>query len=310
MSLFEFVDPSYIKLKLDNLDITLTSFRDAIRGVNNKTLSDLDTGITTFSNKFPTAAALSDTLTNPTATVIGSALLGFNTATAVWQRLVTDGSNRLKVQLDAIPNPSNLDVLLSTRSSEATLSAFSNKFPTAASLSDASANPTTTIVGSALLGFDGTNWRRVRVDASARLAIQNPPNLDVLLSSRLSESTFTARIPTLNIASMDIAGATLNALAVVPSTGGDITRMPAMVENISVTTTASSTAIAAPGGKIVKITNKGDVDVLIGINAAVPATNPVKIRPRTTRVFVFRSVTSISYVTGTGSSLIDIEWWN
>jgi len=86
----------------------------------------------------------------------------------------------------------NLDVLLSTRASESTLSSFSGKFPSAVALSDSLSNPTTTIVGNAILGFDGTYWRRVRVDTSGRLAIQNQPNFDVALSTRASEATLSA----------------------------------------------------------------------------------------------------------------------
>jgi hypothetical protein len=93
-------------------------------------------------------------------------------------KLAFDSNNRLAVQ-----NPPNLDVLLSTRASESTLSSMSGKFPSAVSLSDSLSNPTATIVGAASLGFDGTYWRRVRVDTSGRLAIQNPPNLDATLSS-------------------------------------------------------------------------------------------------------------------------------
>ena len=91
----------------------------------------------------------------------------------------------------------NLDVALSTRASESTLSAFSGKFPSAVALADNLSNPSTTIVGSALLGFDGTYWRRVAVDTSRRLKVNaevvaNPPNLDVALSTRASESTLSA----------------------------------------------------------------------------------------------------------------------
>jgi hypothetical protein len=102
-------------------------------------------------------------------------------------KLTFDANGRLAIQ-----NPPNLDVLLSTRASESTLSSFSGKFSSAVALSDSMSNPTTTIVGSAILGFDGTYWRRVRVDTSARLAIQNPPNLDVALSTRASEATLSA----------------------------------------------------------------------------------------------------------------------
>jgi hypothetical protein len=82
----------------------------------------------------------------------------------------------------------NIDVPLSTRASESTLSGFSGKFPSAAALADNLSNPTTTIVGSALLAWDGTYWRRVAADSSSRLrvvaeSVANPPNLDVALSA-------------------------------------------------------------------------------------------------------------------------------
>jgi len=44
MSVFEFLDPAYLKAQLDrlsNLNISLTELRDAIRGAGNRTLSDL-----------------------------------------------------------------------------------------------------------------------------------------------------------------------------------------------------------------------------------------------------------------------------
>jgi len=52
-------------------------------------------------------------------------------------------------------------------------------------------------VGGALLGWDGTYWRRVAADSSSRLrvvaeSVANPPNLDVALSSRASESTLSS----------------------------------------------------------------------------------------------------------------------
>jgi hypothetical protein len=126
----------------------------------------------------------------------------------------------------------------------------------------------------------------------------------------LSESTFTARVPPLNVLLQDIGGSSVNALAVIPSIGGDISRMPCMIEDIPVSTTEASITIPSPGAKIVKITNKGDVDVLIGINAPVPATNPLKIRAGMLKIFVFKSVTAIYYKTYSGTSTIDLEWWS
>jgi len=45
------------------------------------------------------------------------------------------------------------------------------KLPSATSLGDSLANPTTTLIGSALLGFDGSYWERVRTDGSGRLLV-------------------------------------------------------------------------------------------------------------------------------------------
>jgi hypothetical protein len=64
---------------------------------------------------------------------------------------------------------SRLDVALSTRASETTLDDFSDKFPSAVVLGDSLSNPTTTLIGASLLGFDGSLWRRVRVNASGYL---------------------------------------------------------------------------------------------------------------------------------------------
>jgi hypothetical protein len=439
-------------LKLDNLDLSLTSLRDALRGANNKTLTDLDTdlsniysrldvalstrasettlsGIKTqtdkltfdasnylqvnvkaivnpsnldvalstrasestlsgLSGKFPSAATLADNLGNPTTTIIGSALLGWDGT--YWRRLSTDTSSRLRtvvesvanpsnldvalstrasestlsgiktqtdkltfdtsnylqVNVKAIVNPSNLDVALSTRASETTLSELSGKFPSAVSLADNLSNPTTTIIGVANLGWDGTYWRRIATDTSSRLrtvveSVANPSNLDVALSTRASESTLSGlsgKFPSaaalgdalanptttiiggallgfdgtnwgrVAVRALDIIGATGRALAVVnfltPS------RMPYMVDDISVSTTEASTAISAPGAKILKITNKGDVDCLIGINASVPATNPMKVRSRTAKIFLFGGATAVYYKTASGSTTISIEWFN
>jgi len=187
-------------LKLDNLDLSLTGLRDALRGANSKTLTDLDTDLANIYSR--------------------------------------------------------LDVVLSTRASESTLSSIYGR-------------------------------------------------LDVALSTRLADS----KIPNvLGQVSTDVVGSTMYALAVLDKSTPS--RMPHMVDNIAVGTTSSSTSIAAPGGKIVKITNKGDVDVLIGINADVPASNPVVVRARTYKIFIHHSVTSIYYKVSSGSSVISIEWWN
>ena len=193
---WELLDPQYVKAKLDLIDISLTSLRDAIRGPGVRTLTDIYDATSSFSAKFPSTVALGDAL----------------------------------------------------------------------------GNPTTTIVGGALLGFDGTYWRRVHVRA------------------------------------LDIVGASGGALAVVdfltPS------RQPVLIEGINVGTTEGSTSIAAPGAKILKLKNRGDVEILIGINGSVPATNPLKVKPRTILIIPFAGVTQVNYKTVTGSSILDIEYYN
>jgi hypothetical protein len=207
---------SAIKSKTDNLDValstraseaTLLAIRDRLpssltaAGNLKIAISEDAVGLakeatlSALSGKFPSATSIPDTMPNPSTTVVGAALLGFDGTN--WRRVAVDPNRRLRVVAESVANPSNLDVALSSRASESTLSSFSGKFPSATSLSDNLSNPSTTIVGSALLGWDGANWRRVVVDATSRLrvvaeSVANPPNLDVALSSRASEATLSA----------------------------------------------------------------------------------------------------------------------
>ena len=313
--------------KLQNLDAALST------RASESTLSAL-------SGKFPSAAALSDSLSNPTTTIVGDAMLGFDGT--YWRRVRVDTSGRLAIQ-----NQPNLDVALSTRASESTLSALSGKFPSAAALADNLANPTTTIVGSALLGWDGTYWRRVAVDTSARQrvvaeTVANPPNLDVALSTRASESTLSALSgkfpsaaalsdslsnPTTTlvgsallgfdgtywrrvtaVGGLDAVGTTASAVAVVPVTTPS--RPAYTIQNISVSTTEGSTSISAPGAKILILKNKGDTDALIGINGTVPTTNPLLLRARTVKVVQHKGVTQVNYKTASGTTTLEIEYIN
>ena len=215
--LWEFIDPQYLKDKLDLIDISLTSLRDAIRGPGARTLTDIYNAMTILSSKFPDTVALADDLDNPT----------------------------------------------------------------------------TTIVGSALLGFDGTNWRRVAVDALGRLKV---------------DAEVTVSLANMDVRSVDVLGSVGNALAVVdfltPS------RQPVLIEGINVGTTEGSTSISAPGAKWLKLKNRGNVDILVGINGPVPATNPLKVKPKTMLIIPFAGVTRVNYKTVIGSSVLDIEYYN
>jgi len=198
---------SGIKTQTDKLTFDASNYLQ----VNVKTTvnpSNLDVALSTrasestlsgLSGKFPSAVALADNLSNPTTTIIGVANLGWDGT--YWRRLATDTSSRLRTVVESVANPSNLDVALSTRASESTLSGLSGKFPSAVALSDSLSNPTTTIIGVANLGWDGTYWRRLATDTSSRLrtvveSVANPSNLDVALSTRASESTLSSFVGT------------------------------------------------------------------------------------------------------------------
>ncbi|MEM3942798.1 MAG: hypothetical protein QXJ59_01825 [Thermofilaceae archaeon] len=210
-------------------------------------------------------------------------------------RLTFDASNRLYVNAAVVANPPNLDVALSTRASESTLAAVRDRLPS--SLTTAG------------------NFKAAVVEDAVGLARESTLSsilnrLDVALSSRLSESTFTARVPVLSTQTLDIGGSAYAALNVVPSIGGDISRMPYTIDNIPVTTTESSVAIAPPGAKLIRITNKGDVDCLVGVNGPVPASNPLRVRAGCSVTFPFRGATSIYYRTERGSTVISITYFN
>jgi hypothetical protein len=195
-----------------------------------------------------------------------------------------------------------LDVALSTRASEATLSGFSGKFPSAVALADNLANPTTTIIGAANLGWDGTAWRRVAVDTASRFRIAlDADNVGLLKDTKIPS-------PLGVLTSLDVAGVTTNALAVIPQ--NIPARQPFSIVGISVSTTEGSTSIAAPGAKTLVIKNQGDVDAQIGINGAVPTVNPLIVRARTIKIITHRGITQVNYKTATSTTTIDIEYIN
>jgi hypothetical protein len=355
--LWEIIDPSYLKTRIDNLDLSISGLMDALRGTGNKTLTDLDTDLSNIYGRLDVALS---------TRASESTLSGIKTGTDY----IDDIYGRIDVLLSTRASESTLssilgklDVTLSTRASESTLNTLSNKFTSAVELGDNLSNPTTTIIGGAILGFDGTNWERVMTDGSNRLKVAldsapNPPNfditlsalrdallsgtstypgglddiynklntqLDVTLSTRASETTLSNIYNRLDVAlstrlsdskipnalaqiSRDIAGSTVYGLAVIASLAHDYTRNPLLIDDISVTTTESSTAITSPGAKIIKITNKGDTDVLVGIGTSVPGTNPMKVRARTAKIFMFSGATAIFYKTSAGSSTISIEY--
>jgi len=169
-------------------------------------------------------------------------------------RLTFDALNHLYVKADQVGNPPNLDVALSTRASEATLSTFSSKFPAAVTLSDALSNPTTTIVGSAVLGWDGINWRRIAVDSSSRIR------------------SVVESLPSLPSGTNIIGG--------VFSDHGVTTSINQQVGTTVVT--GSSVDVTRRGKKLIYMKNTQDVDVTITIEGSYDGTDWYVIRDNIT----------------------------
>jgi len=87
-------------------------------------------------------------------------------------KLTFDTSSYLQVNVKSTVNPSNLDVALSTRASESTLSAIKSKTDNLDVALSTRASETT------LSGIK-SQTDKLSFDTSNRLAIQNPPNMDV-----------------------------------------------------------------------------------------------------------------------------------
>jgi hypothetical protein len=122
-------------------------------GVGNKTVSTTgtpatgDRGLTTkdaiLANRFPTALADADALANDTATAVHGKCYLYNGTT--WDRC------RGAISTGLLVNVSNSFFLDAT---------FTGRFPAAAALADATANPTLTGIATYNMCFNGTTWDR------------------------------------------------------------------------------------------------------------------------------------------------------
>jgi len=177
---------------------------------------------------YPSAAVEADAIANPTLTQIGTFMHGYNGAT--WDRLRSTTANGLAVDVTrvtgnvAVTNAglTNLDVALSTRLAEST---FTGRFAAAYLDADAIANQTTTAMHGQLYGYNGVTWDRLRATTANGLAVDvtrvtgnvavtnaGLTNLDVALSTRLAESTFTGRFTAATLDADAIANETTTAI--------------------------------------------------------------------------------------------------
>jgi len=251
---------------LNQLDITLSSLRDALRGADNRTLTDIydiSSGIKAQTDKltFDTSNRLyinAAVVANPpnfdvalSTRASETTLSGIKSQT---DKLLFDASSYLYINAAVVANPPNLDTALSTRASETTLSNFSAKFPSATALGDSLSNPTTTILGAAALGWDGSYWRRVAVDSSSRL------------------KTVVESLPSLPGGSNIIGGVF-----------ADYALANSINQQVSTTEVVGSAVdVSRRGRKVIYISNTQDVDVTVTIEASPDGTNWFTVRDNIT----------------------------
>lgn len=197
---------------LGKLDIALSQLRDDLRGIDGRTLTDLyniESGIKAQTDKLTFDASnylyvhIGDTdvslgggpaqlqVKDPAGvwTDVGYASGNLNVPISIQADnigLATESTlGAIKAQTDKLTYDANSYLYINIGAdsiglaTESTLSGFSGKFPGAVSLSDALSNPTTTLVGSAMLGWDGSYWRRVAVDTNSRIrsVVESLPSL-------------------------------------------------------------------------------------------------------------------------------------
>ncbi len=154
----------------------------------------------TVDTEMPAAAALADATANPSTSTLGAATLTFNGTTWDRRRSVVAAQDTVGTGIAAAGVLGQLDdtataavtenqfapLRISTRRAllvegvaagtaiSTTVSGtvtVDSELPSAAALADATANPTTTSVGSLLLGFNGTTWDRLRSTTANGLAV-------------------------------------------------------------------------------------------------------------------------------------------
>jgi hypothetical protein len=127
--LIEIIDPTYLKEKIANLDVLLST------RASEATLSAIKNALASVGTD-----KLRASIVDP----------------------LPSGTNKIgSVDVASIPNPSNLDVALSTRASESTLSSF---------VGTPDSSPPSK--GISLLGYDGSLMRRVKVTSDGKLLCQ------------------------------------------------------------------------------------------------------------------------------------------
>ena len=132
-----------------------------------------DSTLSDFSGKFPSAVALGDNLTNPTTTIIGSALLGYDASAAVWRRVSVDEGGRLQLEVrEMLPGILQPTTLLDTAvgTTEVTGDPVELKNYTKHTIYAKNTQDAGTVTLTFEVSYDGTDWFTLRSDEKTKLA--------------------------------------------------------------------------------------------------------------------------------------------
>jgi len=276
VAILEFLQPAYVKGQLDklsNLNISMTDLRDALRGTDNKTLTDIYNKLSSIGG--------SVSIGNFPAWFTGSTKTTddlFGKLNSLTGALGTVGTDKLRVSVVDPVGVGNFPTWFSN--STKTMDDLFGKLNT---LNNALASVATDKFRVSLVDAlpSGTNW-------IGRVYVGDGTNAVGVISGTL-------------------AGASKYLLGVAP----DLTKVFAggtnyTEQSVNVTTTAQ-TSTFSPALRAVLLTNAGDVDIILKLNGGtVQKTLPA----RTSKLIAFYEISSITYSVASGSSTLKIEgYW-
>ena len=202
--------------------------------------------------ELPAAVALADNMSNPTPPAVGAFLMGWDAGGGNWDRVAvrTGTGGQLKVDASDVTVP----ISFNGGTGAVNITQYGSvSITAAAALADNMSNPTAPSLGAFNMGFDGTNWDRIRGDggsmwvqgpaANAAAAAGNP----VWVGGRASTA-----LPTDVGADGDVAALWTNrngaqVVAVSPHIGLNSDPYNLLHEAAQYTTTQTSTVLVAGG---------------------------------------------------------------
>lgn len=237
--------------------------------------------LSALNGKLAAAGLLADNTANPSTTILGSCLLGFDGA--AWDRVWTiadgdvvnaaakgllvfghDGANYQALQTDAAGRV----VVVVNGTVTATISgAVDTELPAAAALADATANPTTPTVGSALLVYNGATWDRPQWNETNRCKVNPIAGQAGVQGNSGVVTALTQRVVLATDVGLPAGTALIGKAAVAPDAKvlyDGTTPVTVKYANIDTATSGNNAIVAAVANKKIKV-----VSVFLAASGAV-----------------------------------------